>query len=400
MAPAAQPGALNRGATSRTGLLFAVACAQMLAFGVVMALLGALLPELAPRLGFGLARAGSLFLTMNGAMLAASLAAGAAIDRAGFRLPMAAGPLLAGAAMAMIAAAASFLHLIPAMLALGLGGGTLNAAANTLTADIHPEPAAKNAALNRLGVFFGVGALLMPLLAGALLTDVGPGPLLAAAATACVSLALAGSVLRYPAPKARGGAASATIGRLLRHPLVLIFGALLWFQSGNEFLLGGYLSTFLVSVLGLSLSAASFSLASYWAAILAARMLWSRLLLKLDGRKVILASAGASALTSAVLAAAEAPVVALAMVPLLGASLAAIFPTTLGLAGARFPEQSGSVFGLLFAMALAGGMSLPWAAGQLGEFWNARAAMAIAPAGFVAIAGMAAGSGRRARAMG
>lgn len=400
MASAAQPSPLICTGTSRAGLLFTVAAAQMLVFGVVMALLGALLPELASRLRFGLARAGSLFAAMNAAMLGASLAAGVIIDRLGFRLPMAAGPLLAGAAMATIAAATSFFHLVVAMALLGLGGGALNTASNSLTADIHPEPGAKNAALNRLGVFFGVGALSMPLLAGALLARAGPGPLLAAGATSCVLLAVASGVLRYPAPKARGGGESAGVGRLLHEPLVLILSILLLFESGNEFLLGGYLSTFLVTVLGLPVSAASFSLASYWAAILAARLVWSRLLLKLDGRRVILGSAAGAAVLSAALVAAVAPVTALAFVPLLGVSLSAIFPTTLGLAGARFPEQSGSVFGLLFAAALVGGMSLPWAAGQLGEVGSARATMAVAPLGFVATAGMAVLAGRHARAKG
>ncbi len=150
MDSAARSGSLSGSGPNPAGALLALTGIQMLLFGVVMALLGALLPELAPRLGFGLARAGNLFLAMNGAMLGTSLAAGFIIDRAGFRVPMAAGPLLAGAATAMIATAASYAHLIGAMLLLGVGGGTLNAASNTLVADTHPEPGAKNAALNRL----------------------------------------------------------------------------------------------------------------------------------------------------------------------------------------------------------------------------------------------------------
>jgi fucose permease len=381
----------------RRGPLLAAACASMLVFGSVMALLGALLPELAPRLGFGLAQSGRLFLVMNAAMLAASLAAGSAIDRAGFRLPLALGSLLVAAAMALVAAASSYGHLIPAMLLLGLGGGALNAASNTLTADLHAEERRKNAALNLLGVFFGFGALLVPLLVGALVNTAGVRPLLAGASAVCLTLAAACALLRYPQPKAAGQAPAAGFAKLLTNPLVLVLGLLLMLQSGNEFLLGGFISTFLVSAAGMSVAAASFSLTSFWAAILIARLLWGRLLLAVDGRTLICACAGASAAAGILLAAATSQGVAVAAVPLLGFAASGIFPTALGLAGARFADQSGSVIGLLLAMALVGGMTVPWLAGQAGEAWGVRATMAFAPAAFLLILVLAIAAGRKAK---
>lgn len=369
----------------RRGPLLAAACASMLVFGSVMALLGALLPELAPRLGFGLAQSGRVFLAMNAAMLAASLAAGSAIDRAGFRLPLALGSLLVAAAMALVAAASTYGHLIPAMLLLGLGGGALNAASNTLTADLHAGERRKNAALNLLGVFFGLGALLVPLLVGRLVNTAGVTPLLAGASAVCLALAAACALLRYPQPKAAGRAPAAGFAKLLTNPLVLVLGLLLMLQSGNEFLLGGFISTFLVSATGMTVAAASFSLTSFWAAILVARLLWGRLLLIVDGGTLICTCAGASAAAGLLLAAAPSQGVAVAAVPLLGFAASGIFPTALGLAGARFADQSGSVIGLLLAMALIGGMTVPWLAGQAGEAWGVRATMAFAPAGFAAI---------------
>lgn len=381
----------------RRGPLWSAACASMLIFGSVMALLGALLPELAPRLGFGLAQAGRLFLVMNSAMLVASLAAGPVIDRSGFRLPMALGPLLAAAAMAFMSAAGSYGHLIPAMLLLGLGGGALNTASNTLTADLHPEQRRKNAALNLLGVFFGLGALLVPLLVGALVNSAGVAPLLAGAAAACLALAAVSALLRYPHPKAGGAMPRAGFGNLIRNPLVIVLGLLLMLQSGNEFLLGGFISTFLVSAAGMSVSAASFSLTSFWAAMLIARLLWGRLLLFVDGRTLICACAAASAAAGLLLACAPSRGLAVAAVPLLGFAASGIFPTALGLAGARFADQSGSVIGLLLAMALIGGMTVPWLAGQAGEAWGVRATIAFAPAGFLLILILAVIAGRQTR---
>ena len=67
-----------------------------------------------------------------------------------------------------------------------------------------------------------------------------------------------------------------------------------------------------------------------------------------------------------VTAVAAGPVFATLGILLTGFSLAGIYPAALGIAGARFETHSGTVFGILFAVALSGGMSLPWAAGRIG----------------------------------
>ncbi len=69
--------------------LIAAACAAMAVFGIVMALLGALLPSLMARLALDVGRSGTLFLAINGAMLAASFPAGRWMDARGVRLPLA-----------------------------------------------------------------------------------------------------------------------------------------------------------------------------------------------------------------------------------------------------------------------------------------------------------------------
>src|SRR5690348_12037458 len=83
----------------RIGLLGGAANAGMLVFGVVMALLGAVLPALSARIGFDLAQAGQLFLVMNLCMLVCSLGLGPAMDRIGMKAPMTLGPLAVGGAL-------------------------------------------------------------------------------------------------------------------------------------------------------------------------------------------------------------------------------------------------------------------------------------------------------------
>jgi fucose permease len=70
---------------------------------------------------------------------------------------------------------------------------------------------------------------------------------------------------------------------------------------------------------------------------------------------------------------------------LLGFSLAAIYPTCLGLAGARYASHSGTVFGLLIGFSLTGGMSLPWLTGRVSANHGVAAGLSIPIVGAAAI---------------
>jgi MFS transporter, FHS family, glucose/mannose:H+ symporter len=368
-----------------TGRLQAAAFAGMFLFGVAAALLGATLPLLSLRLDIGLGRVGTLFLVMNACMLGSSFALGSLQDRYGMKPSLVAGPLVVGAALLVVAGAGRYAHLLAAVALLGVSGTALNGASNALVADLFDAPAAKSAALNRVGLFFGFGALLIPFLIGLLLRAAGLGAILVGGAVLCGLVAAANALPSYPPAKQAGGLSTAEVGRLVRDPLVLLLGLLLFFESGNEFILGGYTSTFLTGDLGMGVGAASYALAGFWAALMLTRAWLGRGRPALTGGRLVLLSAGASAAVSAVLVTASAPPLAVAMVVALGATLAGIFPAVLGVAGTRFPAHSGTVFGILFTMALSGGMTLPWITGQAAAAWGLRPALALVVLQFLAV---------------
>lgn len=387
-----------------TRRLEAAACAGMFLFGVAAALLGATLPLLSERLDLGLGRVGTLFLVMNACMLASSFALGALQDRFGMKPPLVAGPVAVGAALLLVAGAGSWVQLLLAVSLLGVGGAALNGAGNALAADLHEDPAAKGAALNRVGVFFGFGALLIPLAIGLLLRAAGLRGILLGGAALCALVAVANALPAYPPAKQAGGLPLAEAARFARDPLVLLLGCLFFFQSGNEFTVGGYATTFLTREVGMGVGAASWALAGYWAAMMLARAGLGTGRLSVDARRLVVASAIASALATALLAAAGSAPVAVALTVALGAALAPVFPAALGVAGSRFPGHSGTVFGLLFTMALMGGMTLPWLTGQVAAAFGLRPALGLVAVQFAAVAGLQwvararAGSGRPARA--
>lgn len=368
-----------------TRWLSAAAYSGMFGFGIVMALLGAVLPLLAQRVHFDLRRAGDLFLVMNAGMLAATLLIGPLIDRFGHKLPLVIAPLLVAGALGLVPGISSFDELLAAVLLLGIGGGVLNQATNTLIADLYGEAPAKSAALNVLGVFFGFGALFVPFTIGSALRTLGFGRILFLAMGLSLLPVVLSIPFAFPRPRQREGVSGQQIASLLQQSLVLIFSLLLFFESGNEFILGGYIATYLTRELGATVQAASYLLAAYWASLMLGRVVLSRVVLRKGGGVLVRSSALGVAVSTALLLAGRSIAAASVCVVLLGFSIATIFPTVLGLAGSRYASHAGTVFGILIGIALTGGMTMPWLAGKIAADSSIRRALFLVVVNALAI---------------
>jgi MFS transporter, FHS family, glucose/mannose:H+ symporter len=383
-----------------THWLNAAAFAGMFGFGIVMALLGAVLPLLAQRLHFDLARAGDLFFVMNAGMLVTTLVVGPFTDRFGHKFPLIIAPLFVTIALGLIPRANSFEELLVGVLLLGIGGGALNQVTNTLIADLYAEVHAKNAALNVLGVFFGFGALFVPFAIGSALRTLGFGRILFLAMGLSLIPAVVSIPLAFPVPRQREGVSGRPMLSLLGQPIVLTFALLLFFQSGNEFVLGGYITTYLTRELGVTVSTASYLLAAYWASLMLSRVILSRVMLRQRGELLVRSGALGVAVSMALLLVIGSAPAALVCVSLLGFSIATIFPTVLGLAGSCYPSHAGTVFSILIGIALVGGMTMPWLAGRIAENFGIRRALFLVIVNALAIIGFEWGAERMLKKQG
>jgi MFS family permease len=99
----------------------------------------------------------------------------------------------------------------------------------------------------------------------------------------------------------------------------------------------------------------------------AGRLLAALSLKRLGSRNLLLFSSGVIMGGAAVVALGRTFGGMLAGFGLLGLGMAAVFPTALGVAGDRFPENTGTVFGAIMTVALLGGTAGPtiggWMAG-------------------------------------
>jgi fucose permease len=339
------------------------AWAGIFVFGLVMAILGAILPSLFERLRFDKSEAGNLFFFMNLAMLVMSVVFGPVVDRFGYKYFLMVCSLFVAASFLLFTLAPTYSFLVGAALLLGLGGGGLNGGANAMTSDLNPEK--RSAALNLLGIFFGFGALTIPFLIGALLSELGLRNILLVATALGLVPFFFFLLLRFPQAKQAQGFPLRQAARVIGHPLLWLCGFLLFFQSGNEFTVGGWMSTYLRENFGLSPRPASFVLAGYWAALMLGRLLAVRLVRRVKNETMVLGSAFLSLLAASLLAAAPTAPLASVGALLIGLGFAAVYPTTLAVVGEAFPAFSGTTFSFVFVIGLAGGMTAPWLVGRI-----------------------------------
>jgi FHS family Na+ dependent glucose MFS transporter 1 len=335
--------------------------AAFIGMGLVNASLGPTLPGLAAQTGSSLGALGVLISARSLGYLVALHPAGLGFDRRPGHAWLGVALLCIAGGMALTPGLPSVWALLPIMLGVGAGEAVLDLAGNTLLAWAHGARAA--AYLNALHFFYGVGALLAPLVVAASLT-LGGGIAGAYWTLAALLLPVALGVLatRPPAAPARRAAAGAAADARADGLLVLLLAALLLLAVGAEVSLGGWWASYALRV-GLTDAAGAAVLTSlYWSGFAAGRLVGVALSTRWLPRRVLVLHLGIALL--AVGAAAAWPWLAWAAAPVAGWGIGPLFATAVAFAGRRIP-LSGRVTSRLFMGGALGGMTLPWLAGLL-----------------------------------
>jgi len=373
---------------AQSALLFLSGCAALFLFGMVLAVLGTVfgLPEMQARLHLSFAQTGHVFLLMYLGIFIANLAVGPLIDALGAKRVLLVSALLVAVALGAFNGVYSFLGTVPVMLLLGLGSGGLCTGGNVLVSDHFAEQ--RGAMLNLLGVSFPAGALLVPLLAMAIGERFRIAHLLWFSAALALACGLLYATLRLPQARAAGRVSFLDTLRVARSPGLAWIGVLLFFESGNEAAASGW-TVIYARTIGLGPRSATLVLAWYWVGTMISRLLAPRVLRRLGKPRTILAGAMGS-IAGCILLLTASSVGTLALgAAVVGFSFGPIFQTALGIAGDRHPDHSGSVFGLMFALALLGAMASPWAIGQISQTHTVRHGMIVPLLGAVCICLMA-----------
>lgn len=338
--------------------LTAAANACIFVFGVVLLLMGSLLPSLQ----VSYTQAGHLGSFPLSGILVATILVGPILDTVGAKPVLALALVLVAAPLAVIPSLHSYPGLAGAALTYGLGGGVLNTVTNALVSDLNPSGRA--AALNLLGFSLSLGAISAPLLMS--IGDRLPSSVvLRLLATGIAVILLLVLALRFP-PAKRPGTPVSKLLRALNQGPVWLFGVLLFLESGSENCMFVWSSKIVADVLRTTPHRANLALVALSAAHGIGRLIAAIWLRGVDGRTVVRLSAGTTVAGALVVyASREFPYMVMGIV-VMGLGFSAIFPTALGLTGDRFPGKTGTVFGALIAVAAVGGMVGPTAGAWLG----------------------------------
>jgi len=350
--------------------IVALACLDFLFYGLFNSSVGPILEELSIQTGSSLAVVGGVLTFLFAGSLTSMLIVGPLIDRIGQKYVLIVSMALLIAGMTGFSNA----HTLPVMFAFfllaGLGQGAMEIAINLVITDAYPRN--NTGVLNLLHFFFGLGAFLGPALVSLMLSFGAQGRMVFwCAAAAFLLLAVLFLLFYENRPRQKGpasqGAVSGQTG-LYRTPLLWMFGGVLLLYVGVEFSIGSWATSLMNVSAGLSLEKGALVASAYWGFLTLGRLVGiviSRKLtaLQLLGTSIIGALVGGVAFL--LLTGSTAPAITAIMA--VGFFFGAIFPTTVSLTTAAFPDHQGKAVSLVSVMSSIGGLALPWLAGVLLE---------------------------------
>jgi FHS family glucose/mannose:H+ symporter-like MFS transporter len=341
-----------------------VALLSVFGLGIAFSVIGAQKLALVKQLQINDAQFGKLISALMFTSIFVVLIFGPLVDMFGYRPIAIAGFLLGALAVFMLVSSRSYGMAIVSCIVLGIGAMCLNLG-NTLIPMVL-FPGNPSAASNFGNVFFGIGAFITPFLVGMLLHRLGfktTGIVITLIMLAPVVIAVLAS---YPEVQKTGltfGQAFSTAFGLLGNPAIVIAALALFCYVGLEVSMGGWISTYAANQ-GFDERGASMVLSSFWIGLMIARLVTTTVVTTANGILILSILSVTAAILIGLMMAAKSKGMATLLVFATGLCFGPIFPTVVGNTFAKIDASLyGSAFGIIFAVGLLGGSTLPAAIG-------------------------------------
>jgi fucose permease len=321
------------------------------------------MPDIAGSTSSDLAAVGVLFAALFVGSMASQLAAGVASERVGHRIVLIVGLLAASLGVASIAISTSLAMVVVAGLVAGLGNGALILGGNLVITDAFAER--RTGAFNLSNVFFGVGAIGGPAMAGAMVATSGSAiPVLWIGAAVLLVPAGLALGLRLPPPTRPTDRDASPARLVLLSPFLWLTGLLIFIYLGSEVGVGGWLSTFLGRSAGTSRDAGALFTSGYWLALTTGRVLGAGASARLEAPRLLTVCLLGTVVGGCLLvASAGSELIAAIAALVLGVSFGPVYPTTIALVTSTFRAGASVAAGMVMALGSLGGALLPWLLG-------------------------------------
>ena len=329
------------------GRLIIAAILAIFVYGVIAAMLGTIMPswKLTPE------QNGNIALAQAIGLVIASLSAGPIIDNKGKKSALVTGLALIAIALFSLAVVSGYDMYMGFMLLLGLGGGIIVTAANALVADINVEK--RSSTLNLLNLFFGLGGLATPFIAGNLLDNDAQRLCYVGGALAAVTF-LVHITTTMPPPSGERGFKMSEAGDLISSPTLWLLSLFLFLYVAAEVGVWNWFVSYLITT-GISETDAKNILSLGFAlGLLVGRVIVSRILNMVTPITVTLISSILMAITTYMMLNSGSPTIAWIAVFCGGLAMAPVFPTTLGITGDAFPKATATAMGIVITFGWVG----------------------------------------------
>lgn len=346
-------------------VVFWSACLGMLLFGIALITLGSIAPELKEKLLLNDIAAGTLFSILPFGILIGSLLFGPVADKYGYKFLMTVSCILLAAGFEGIAFTSSSSLLKVFIFIVGLTGGVINGATNALVSDISEYD--KTANISLLGVFFGIGALGMPLILGILGEHSRFEKIVAAVGILSFITGIIFAIIKLPPPKMAQDVPVNILPDFFKDRVLLLIAFFLFFQSSYEGLMNNWTTTYLSDHLSVSQDLALYGLTLFVAGMVIMRLLTGTVLRYIQVRKILITSFIFILLGLICIISGINIEVALMGFMLVGAGLAGGFPVMLGFVGERYKKLSGTAFSFVLTIALLGNMLVNYVMGIISQ---------------------------------
>ncbi|MFK7982499.1 MAG: sugar MFS transporter [Saprospiraceae bacterium] len=341
--------------------VFNTACVIMFTFGVSVICLGSILPEIVKKFGVDDIAAGVLASILPLGIMVGSLFCGPFADRNGYKGLFMLCCTLVMLGMEGLAFGDSWWMIQVAIFLIGAGGGALNSSASALVADI--SEGERGASLSILGIFYGLGALVLPSIIAALAAYFDAFTVIGGLGALILLVLILIAIVTFPAAKQQGGFPMKEALEMIKNPVLLLLGMVMFFQSGLEGLVSNWTNGFLQDGLQIDGKKALMGLTVHMAALTLMRVALGYLLKKYKDETVLNWCYGLMLAGVFIFWLGDIFALKLVALALLGAGFAGIFPIFLGMVGDKFAALSGTAFSIIFVIALIGNMIINYGMG-------------------------------------
>ncbi len=365
--------------------LIVLNCAAMAQHGIVLLLVGSVLPYMMKSLDIAESSAGIMLAVGSLGFTLGPMIAGTIADRSQVKRALMAGLAIELVALCFFGFVPAFGFAVVTAFTLRFGAAFVETSVNIIPAFIEKRGKGDSrkvgSLMNLIHFFFSVGALVAPLLAGLVLKTTGswrPVFWIGAGLTAALALVLLPADLPSAASHQRGEKPQKRFKAAELLNPTLILGALaLMLYVGAEVVVSSWIVYYLEQGLGFTAIVATSGLSVLWMGLAVGRYLNSVLARYLPSKRLVV-GAGILGLASGLgLLTAREPVAVYAWLGVLGLSMSGVFPTVMAEINSRNPRTVGVVTGVMTVAASVGALISQLLVGFVAEGYGIGVAIAI-----------------------